>query len=149
MSRKKGMGAPLIESNGDKWNDIGPRNKDNENGLLFGQIPSILRRYIFNHLTGNNGNMLKIMILFIEQKDDSWRASKEWVLKETGMTSDKYYKAREMLEDLGWLTCTDESILINYDYLWSEAWKEYNTQNNNDTQRQRFEPFQKRQHFAK
>ena len=121
MSIQQGKEAPLILSDGDKWNFQGPRSIENPSGFLFGQMPLLLRRYINQTLTGNNGNILKLITLFIETKENQFRATKKWVMDETGMPQDKYYKARKDLEDMGWITCENDNIYINYDFLWQQA----------------------------
>lgn len=123
MPIKQGKEAPLLKVNGDKWNYRGPRAQDNPDGYLFGQIPKVLQRYINQTLTGNHGNILKLITLFIETKENEFRVSKAWVLEETGMAQDKYYKARADLEAMGWITCEDDMIYINYDFMWEEAFK--------------------------
>lgn len=124
LARGVGKNAPLLVENGNKWNNVGTRSKDNPKGLLFGQMPSLLRRYIWHSLSGRDGNLIKIIELFIQQESGKFRASKEWVMKETGMAANKYYEARRKLEELGFITYDpeEEIIYINYDYLWQQAY---------------------------
>lgn len=120
----QGKEAPTLYANGDKWNYQGSYSKERSSGMFFGQIPMLLRRYINNTLTGVNGNLLKLITLLIEtDSSGTYKVSKKWVLEETGMAQDKYYKARQELEDMGWITCENDSIYINYDFLWEEALK--------------------------
>lgn len=136
MPIDKGKNAPLVAAHGDKWNYKGTYSKENPEGLYFSQVPSLIRRYINNNLDGLHGNHLKIMYLLIEVKEGNFRLSQKWVLDETGMAKDKYYKARKDLEDMGWITCEDDTIYVNYDYLYDQIF---------DTRRERqhSESFQK------
>ena len=61
MPIDKGKNAPLVAARGDKWNYKGTYSKENPEGLYFSQVPSLIRRYINNHLDGLHGNHLKIM----------------------------------------------------------------------------------------
>lgn len=129
---RKGVGknAPILTCAGDKWNKKGTLSDKNPKGLQFSQIPDILMRYMNHHLTGQNGNLLKIMILLMGTKDQldnskNWGVSQTWVLDQTGMEKAKYYKAHQELVDMGWLIYEDKGkfqrIGINYTFMWAQA----------------------------
>lgn len=124
-NRGIGKNAPELKASGDKWNYKGTYEKNERpNGYYFGQCPTIIRDYVLNHLTGNNGNPLKLMWVLLETDEKAhFKISQKWVLNKTGMPKDKYYDARKKLEIMGWLDYdqNEESIIINYDYLWQEA----------------------------
>lgn len=115
-----GLEAPTLMSVGDKWNNKGTYNKElRPDGYLFGQHPNELRNFIMNELTGQQGNLLKLMLLLIDT-DDGFKISEQWVLKSTGLQHAKYIQARAILTEINWLI-RDENILgINYTFLWAQ-----------------------------
>ena len=125
LAQGVGKNAPLLSATGDKWNNHGAYSESNPDGYYFGQIPSLLRRYVWNNLDGRQGNLIKILELFMMQKPGAFRVSKEWVTKETGMAPNKYYEARQKLQDLGFIfyEAETETIYVRYDYLWEQTFK--------------------------
>ncbi len=125
-ARGIGKNPPTLKYTGDKWNGKGSYSKNNQQGLFFGQIPSTLRRFIWHRLNGQQGNLIKIMELLI-MTEQNFKVSKEWILKETGMASNKYYEARDKLCQMGFITYYDDGeeqeLYVNYDFLWDEAFK--------------------------
>ena len=128
--KKKGIGigknAPLLAYEGDKWDNRDTYNKkERPNGCFFGQQPQDLIYFIMNELTGQQGNMMKLMWLLMSQ-DVGFGVSQQWVMNSTGMQKDKYYDARSVLIEIGWLLYEEQEdgtalLGINYTYLWEQA----------------------------
>lgn len=123
----KGVGknAPKLAFIGDKWNNKGTyRQGSNEKGYYFGQIPAPLRRYINHHLTGSNGNLLKL-IYFLIESDEGFGISQAMILDQLGMDKAKYYKARQELIDMNWLCYKEDThqpmLMIDYNFMWAQA----------------------------
>ena len=120
-----GKSAPLLAAEGDKWDNRGTYNKtDRQNGCYFYQQPQEIMNYIMNELTGQQGNMLKLMLLLIST-DVGYGVSQQWVMNCTGMQKDKYYDARAILTEINWLLYEEQPkgptlLGVNYDYLWSQ-----------------------------
>lgn len=124
MSNNNGVGknAPALIFVGDKFNNKGTISSSNKNGYHFGQQADIIRNYICQTLTGNNGNYLKLMWLLLST-DEGFKVSQKWVLDSTGMTKDKYYDTRKDLCAMNWLIydAEKEELGINYDFMWRQA----------------------------
>lgn len=123
----KGIGkaAPILAIKGDKWDNRGTYNKtERPQGCYFYQQPQEIMNYIMNGLTGQQGNMLKLMLLLIST-DIGYGVSQQWVINCTGMQKDKYYDARAILVEIGWLLYDEQPngpalLGVNYDYLWAQ-----------------------------
>ena len=121
-----GKAAPLLAFEGDKWDDRETYNKkERPNGCFFGQQPQEIMYYVMNELTGQQGNLLKLMWLLLST-DVGYGVSQQWVMNSTGMAKDKYYDARSILIEIGWLLYEEQSrgpalLGINYTFLWQQA----------------------------
>lgn len=121
-----GKAAPLLAFEGDKWDNRDTYNKkERPNGCFFGQQPQEIMYYVMNELTGQQGNMLKLMWLLLST-DVGYGVSQQWVLNSTGMQKDKYYDARSILVEIGWLLYEEQPsgpalLGINYTFLWQQA----------------------------
>ena len=120
-----GKAAPILGFEGDKWDNRGTYNKNERpNGCYFGQQPQELIHYVMNELTGQQGNLLKLMWLLLST-DVGYGISQQWVLNSTGMQKDKYYDARNILIEINWLIYEEQGNIpilgINYTFLWQQA----------------------------
>lgn len=120
-----GKEAPTLEYIGDKFNDIGTYNKfNNPDGCYFYQQASLIMDYVLNQLTGQQGNLLKIMIILLST-EAGFKISLKWILDRTGLSKQKYYEARQKLIDMKWLLheeCDNVVYLkVNYKLLWENA----------------------------
>jgi len=121
-----GKAAPKLAFEGDKWDNRGTFNRvERPNGCLFGQQPMELMNYIMNELTGQQGNLLKLMWLLIST-DVGFGVSQQWVMNSTGLAKDKYYDARAILIKIDWLLYEEHPddgplLGINYEYLWAQS----------------------------
>lgn len=122
QARGVGKAAPKLKYIGDKWNYKGTYSDGNPKGYYFGQQPSIIRDYIMNTLTGQNGNLLKIMWLLLST-EEGFGISQKWLMDSTGLEKNKYYKARTELVNMNWLVYDEETdtLGINYNFLWAQA----------------------------
>lgn len=123
LAEGAGKNAPTLTFKGDKFNNKGTYNdKTNPNGYYFGQQAHIIRDYVCNAVTGQQGNLLKIMWLLLST-EQGYGVSQKWVMDSTGLEKSKYYQARQELCDMGWLIYDEEKgqLGIDYDFLWHQA----------------------------
>lgn len=124
FSKGVGKSAPKLAFIGDKWNNKGTYKDSNPNGYYFGQQPSIIRKYIMNHLDGRRGNLIKL-IWYLLSTDEGFGLAQATVLEETGIPKQKYYQARDELINMKWLIYEEKDhqfyLAINYDFLWAQA----------------------------
>ena len=82
----------------------------------FYSLPVDLTAYIFQQLSGKNGNAIKLIIVLLGTHPN-FRLTQSWVLKHTGLTKDGYYKARQTLIDKGMLIVDTKKnqLIVNID----------------------------------
>lgn len=127
LTNNKGVGknAPKLVFVGDKWNNKGTYNENtNPNGYFFGQQPSIIRKYIMNHLDGRQGNLIKLM-WFLLSTGEGFGLAQTTIIEETGIPKQKYYAARDALINMGWLIYEEKDsqgyLAIDYNFIWKQA----------------------------
>lgn len=123
-----GAPAPRLEEKGDKWNHIGPYDKDGKIGCYYYQLPMPLIDYIFSSLSGKAGLLIKIMTVLIGTAK-GFRVSEKWICDRIGIDSSNrnnmtaYRRARKTLCEMNWLILDKENhkIYVNYDFLWEQV----------------------------
>lgn len=101
--------APKLVFNGNKFN----QNKG------FYQIPQEAADIIFKEFARQPA-FLRLMLVFVGT-EPGFGLSLKWVLERTGMTQKTYYETRDKLEEMGWLTCEDNKVIVNYDKLYGRV----------------------------
>lgn len=103
------LSAPILEYNGEK------SKADN---VQFYQLPQKLMDIIFSTL-GNSSAQLRIMIVLIGTKP-GFGISEKWILDRTGLTERSYERARDSLEQLGWIKhIPAKKIIIDYNAIYA------------------------------
>lgn len=73
---------------------------------------------IFNEL-GNKSAQLRIMIVLLGTKPDSFSVSDKWICERTGLLHPSYIKARKELVNKGWLTLKPGAeLIVNIDAIY-------------------------------
>lgn len=79
----------------------------------FVQLPYSLLEGLFAKLDGRHGNAIKVMIYLLGLKGDgSFKLSKKWILKQTGMSAQKYYETMQYLEQEGLIERMPGSVIL-------------------------------------
>lgn len=103
------LSAPILEYNGEK------NKADN---VQFYQLPQKLMDIIFSTL-GNSSAQLRIMIVLIGTKP-GFGISEKWILDRTGLTERSYERARDSLEQLGWIKhIPAKKIIVDYNAIYA------------------------------
>lgn len=78
---------------------------------------------IFRQVDGNQGNLIKIMLMLINTKGDgSFRISEKWMLDNTGLTHKRYISCRQELCNRGWISMEKgESIVLHPETILDES----------------------------
>lgn len=74
---------------------------------------------IFNEL-GNSSAQLRIMIVLLGTKPDSFSISEQWICDRTGLLHSSYINARKALINRGWLTLNKGELIVNIDTIYNE-----------------------------
>ena len=101
--------APKLVFNGNKFN----QNRG------FYQIPQEAADIIFKEFARQPA-FLRLMLVLVGT-EPGFGLSLKWVLERTGMTQKTYYETRDKLEEMGWLTCEDNQVIVNYDKLYGRV----------------------------
>lgn len=87
-----------------------------DNGKDFYKLPYRIMNVIFNELSGQCGNQIKLMcVLLGTVGDGSWGVSEKWVQERTGMIEQTYNAARKALINKGWLKLEDGKLYVLID----------------------------------
>ena len=88
-------------------------NKDSFKSTNYYNLPQGLMDCIFEQLTGQCGNQIKIMtVLLGTLGDGSFGVSEAWICKRTGMVQQTYSTARKALVDRGWIYLEDGNMYV-------------------------------------
>jgi hypothetical protein len=98
--------APKLVFNGSKFN----QNKG------FYQIPQEAADIMFKEFARQPA-FIRLMLVLIGT-EPGFGLAEQWVLDRTGMNHASYLKTRDALVELGWLTCEDGQIAVNYDKIY-------------------------------
>ncbi len=102
--------APTLHHNGEKEN--GSNN--------FYKIPQELADIVFKEL-GNASAQLRIMLVLIGTKPESFNISDKWICDRTGLLHPSYITARKALVNRGWLTHDPaKGITVNFDVIYGK-----------------------------
>ena len=114
--------APKLVFNGEKFN----------NTKGFYQIPQEAADVIFKTFARQPA-FLRLMLVLIGT-EPGFGLSLKWMLERTGMTQKTYYDTRDALVEMGWLTCENDQVIVNYDKIYgrveSTSQNQQNEQNN-------------------
>ena len=109
-NQNKGKGnrnqAPQLIFNGDKFNT----------SKGFYQIPQELADIIFN--TFSRKPALIRLMLVLTGTEPGFFLSEKWVMERTGLAHKTYLDLRKQLEDIGWLTCNEGKVIVNFDTIY-------------------------------
>ena len=85
------------------------------------QIPQQLADIVFKEL-GNSSAQLRIMMVLIGTKPDSFNIAEKWILERTGLQHASYINARKALVQRGWLSLdAAQAITINFDVIYGKS----------------------------
>jgi hypothetical protein len=101
--------APTLHHNGDK-----------ECGTNFYKIPQELADIVFQEL-GNASAQLRIMLVLIGTKPETFNISDKWICERTGLLHPSYINARKALVNRGWLSHDPaKGITVNFDVIYGK-----------------------------
>ena len=98
--------APKLVFNGNKFNKI----------KGFYQIPQEAADRIFTEFARKPA-YLRLMLVLIGT-EPGFGLSVKWITERTGMTQQTYYNTRDELAEMGWLTCENNQVIVNFDKLY-------------------------------
>ena len=98
--------APKLVFNGNKFN----KTKG------FYQIPQEAADRVFTEFARKPA-YLRLMLVLIGT-EPGFGLSVKWITERTGMTQQTYYKTRDELAEMGWLTCENNQVIVNFDKLY-------------------------------
>ena len=101
--------APKLVFNGNKFNET----------KGFYQIPQEAADIIFKNFARQPA-FLRLMLVLIGT-EPGFGLSLKWVLARTGMTQKTYYETRDELVKMGWLTCENDQVIVNYDKIYERV----------------------------
>ena len=101
--------APKLVFNGEKFN----------NTKGFYQIPQEAADVIFKTFARQPA-FLRLMLVLIGT-EPGFGLSLKWMLERTGMTQKTYYDTRDALVEMGWLTCENDQVIVNYDKIYGRV----------------------------
>lgn len=101
--------APKLVFNGNKFNEI----------KGFYQIPQEAADVIFKTFARQPA-FLRLMLVLIGT-EPGFGLSLKWVLERTGMAQKTYYETRDALAEMGWLTCENDQVIVNYDKIYGRV----------------------------
>lgn len=101
--------APKLVFNGNKFN----------NTKGFYQIPQEAADVIFKTFARQPA-FLRLMLVLIGT-EPGFGLSLKWVLERTSMTQKTYYETRDALAEMGWLTCENDQVIVNYDKIYGRV----------------------------
>lgn len=98
--------APKLVFNGEKFN----KTKG------FYQIPQEAADRVFAEFARKPA-YLRLMLVLIGT-EPGFGLSVKWITERTGMTQQTYYNTRDELAEMGWLTCENNQVIVNFDKLY-------------------------------
>lgn len=98
--------APKLVFNGNKFN----KTKG------FYQIPQEAADRVFAEFARKPA-YLRLMLVLIGT-EPGFGLSVKWITERTGMTQQTYYNTRDELAEMGWLTCENNQVIVNFDKLY-------------------------------
>lgn len=98
--------APKLVFNGCKFNET----------KGFYQIPQEAADRIFAKFARKPA-YLRLMLVLIGT-EPGFGLSVKWITERTGMTQQTYYNTRDELAEMGWLTCENNQVIVNFDKLY-------------------------------
>ena len=101
--------APKLVFNGNKFNQ----------SKGFYQIPQEAADIIFKEFARQPA-FLRLMLVLIGT-EPGFGLSLKWMLERTGMTQKTYYETRDALVEMGWLTCENDQVIVNYDKIYGRV----------------------------
>ena len=98
-----------------KYNGI----KDRRNDVLTGYTNRslLLEEKIAQGIDGKHFVAYKVM-MFLTGNAEGFRVVLETITKRLNITKSAYYDARNYLSKMGWITCTGDCIVVNYDVIY-------------------------------
>ena len=102
--------APKIRNNG---------LKDRRSKELpgYSNRSTLLEEKIMQGIDSRQGVALKVM-LFLTGNAEGFGVALKTITERLNVSQSAYYKARDWLEEKGWIKCTKEEIIINYDVIY-------------------------------
>lgn len=98
--------APKLVFNGEKFN----------NTKGFYQIPQEAADIIFKKFARQPA-FIRLMLVLIGT-EPGFGLSEQWVVDRTGLNHSSYSNTRDALVEMGWLTCENGQIIVNYDKIY-------------------------------
>lgn len=98
--------APKLVFNGNKFNET----------KGFYQIPQEVADIIFKTFAKQPA-YIRLMLVLIGT-EPGFGLAEQWVLDRTGLNHASYNTTRNKLVDMGWLTCENGQIIVNYDKIY-------------------------------
>ena len=82
----------------------------------FYELPQNVIDVLFNELSDEQGNEIKLMLLLLGvDGDGSFSLTEEWVKQKTGMSKQSYHSAKANLAERGFLILEDGKITVDID----------------------------------
>lgn len=102
--------APKIKNNG---------LKDRRSKELpgYSNRSTLLEEKIMQGIDSRQGVALKVM-LFLTGNAEGFGIALKTITERLNITKTAYYSARKYLTELGWITCTKDEIVVNYDVIY-------------------------------
>ena len=98
--------APKLAFNGNKFNET----------KGFYQIPQEVADIIFKTFAKQPA-YIRLMLVLIGT-EPGFGLAEQWVLDRTGLNHASYNTTRNRLVDMGWLTCENGQVIVNYDKIY-------------------------------
>lgn len=98
--------APKLVFNGNKFNET----------KGFYQIPQEVADIIFKTFAKQPA-YIRLMLVLIGT-EPGFGLAEQWVLERTGLNHASYNTTRNKLVDMGWLTCENGQVIVNYDKIY-------------------------------
>ena len=102
--------APKIRNNGVKDR----RSKELPG---YSNRSTLLEEKIMQGIDSRQGVALKVM-LFLTGNAEGFGIALKTITERLNITQTAYYNARKYLVELGWITCTKDAIIVNYDVIY-------------------------------
>jgi len=98
-----------------KYNGVKDRRSEDLPG--YSNRSALLEEKIMQGIDGKHAVALRVM-LFLTGNAEGFGVALKTITERTNISQSAYYKARDWLEEKGWITCTDTEIIVNYDVIY-------------------------------
>jgi len=102
--------APKIRNNGLK-------DRRSEELPGYSNRSTLLEDRLMRGIDSRQAAALKVM-LFLTGNAEGFGVALKTITERLNITQTAYYNARKYLEGLGWITCTNDEIVVNYDVIY-------------------------------